>query len=129
MYRRYGRRAFPAPLLSPSFSACFLSFFGWKFFACRDDARLSLVVDDNDTTVCLDDHYRDFPDKIYVDISMDIDGSPPACPRSLVQKKDTLPLLSIIRRFDRRRLACKERAKETRGKFTGLTAWSNFDTD
>ena len=34
-------------------------------------------MDDNDTTVCLGDHYRDLPDQIYVDIPMDIDGSPP----------------------------------------------------
>jgi hypothetical protein len=35
-----------------------------------------------------------------------------------------VPLLFIVRR---RGLACKERAKETRGNLTGLNAWSNFD--
>ncbi len=81
---------------------------GWTF-ACRDDARLSSVDDDDDTTacVCRDDLSSDL--RFTFDISMGIDGLPL---RSSEVDRGTSTKEGFCYPFYAR---CKERAKETRG--------------
>ncbi len=96
-------------------------------FACRDDARLRSVNDDDNDRLCVcrGDHYIGIF-QIYVSIPMDIDGFPP---RSSEVDRGTSTKEEFISPFYSTAGdgPCKEHAKETRGNLTGLTAWSNFD--